>query len=132
MIKRKTSKCIECGNTRQIYAKKMCGHCYQNQAKKTPLKKPTKRIAKFSKKSLDSLKRYRKLRDIFLKENPICMYPGCKCREVTLHHARGRIGSFLTDKRYFKSLCWPHHQYIEQNPDLAQQLGLSYSRLKTI
>jgi len=131
MVKHKKANCDECGNLKFIYAKKLCSWCYEKQRKKTPLPKPKKQIAKFSKSSLSHLKRYRTLRDKFLSENPICMYPGCDSREVTLHHARGRIGAFLTDKGNFKSLCWPHHQHIEQNPALAKKLGLSYSRLKT-
>jgi len=97
---------------------------------KKPLTKEKKKIRVFSKKRLSRLKEYRIVRDQFLKENSICMYPGCSSREVTLHHGRGRLGSFLTDKKHFKSLCWPHHQKIEQNPALAVKLGLSYSRLK--
>lgn len=107
----------------------MCQYCYWKSKPNKHLQKATKPIKKFSKKSLDNLKRYKILRDKFLKENPICMYPNCKSNEVTLHHSRGRLGSFLTDKRYFKALCWPHHQHIEQNPALAKKLGLSYSRL---
>lgn len=128
-MKRKTSTCIICGNDRLIYCKKMCGYCYEKQRKKTPIKRPTKPIRKHSKKSLDQHYRYKKIRDKFLEDNPICMYPGCNSRKVTLHHARGRLGAFLTDKRWFKSLCWPHHQEIEHNPDLAKSLGLSFSRL---
>lgn len=129
MIKRKTSTCIVCGNTRQIYAKKMCGFCYERQRKKTPIKRPSKPIRKRSKNSIDQHRRYKRVRDKFLEENPICMYPGCISREVTLHHARGRIGSFLTDKRWFKSLCWKHHLHIETHPAEALKLRLSFSRL---
>lgn len=130
MIKRKTSICVSCGHTRQIYAKKMCCWCYEKQRKKIPLPKPKKQIRKFSNKSLDQLKRYRILRDKYLEENPICQYPGCKNREVTLHHKRGRQGAYLTDKRFFCALCWPHHQFIEQNPQIAYKLGLSLKRLE--
>ena len=107
----------------------MCGWCYERQRKKTPLKRPKKTIQKHSKKSLDQLRRYRNLRDKFLEENPICMYPGCNSREVTLHHGKGRNGAFLTDKRWFKSLCWKHHQHIETHPAEALKLQLSFSRL---
>jgi len=107
----------------------MCCWCYEKQRKKTPLPNPKKQIRKFSKKSLDQLKRYSLLRDKYLEENPICQYPGCKSREVTLHHTRGRQGAYLTDKRFFSALCWPHHQHIETHPEEARQLGLSYSRL---
>lgn len=127
MIKRKLKTCVSCLNKSYIFGHGMCQRCYRSKQK--PLPKPKKQIAKFSKTSLDKLKRYRKLRDKFLEENPICQYPECNSREVTLHHSRGRLGNLLTDKRFFKSLCWPHHQHIEQNPDLAKSLGLSFSRL---
>lgn len=127
-MKRKISNCVCCNQTRQIYAKNLCSVCYDKQRKRSALEKSTKPIRKQSKRSQDYLRHYKRARDRFLKENPICMYPGCNSREVTLHHGAGRLGSFLTDKRYFKSLCWPHHQHIEQNPALARKLGLSYSR----
>lgn len=130
MIKPKISTCVTCSKTKPIYAKKMCGWCYEKQRNKMPLKQAKKPIKQFSKKSLDNLKRYRILRDKYLKENPVCQYPGCQSRDVTLHHRRGRVGAYLTDKRFFSALCWPHHQHIELNPDLAKQLGLSLSRLE--
>ncbi len=129
MIKRKKKICISCGDQRYIFSKRMCLFCFQKQVPKKPFKKPTKKIKPISKKRSSQLVEYRKVRKQFLKENPICMYPGCNSTEVTLHHSRGRLGSFLSDKKYFKSLCWPHHQYIETNPVLAVKLGLSYSRL---
>lgn len=129
MIKRKTAECIECGLYRFIYAKKMCGYCYQKQRKKSPLLPPKKQIAKFSKKQLSNLREYRKVRDAYMKENPICQYPKCESKSSDLHHSKGRIGSLLTEVKYFKALCRAHHQHIEENPALAYKLGLSYSRL---
>lgn len=128
-MKRKTAICIVCGQERLIYAKKLCGYCYERQRKKTPIRRSNKPIRKQSKRYANQMRRYRRVRDEFLEDNPICQYPGCNSREVTLHHARGRLGAFLTDKRWFRSLCWPHHQEIETNPALAKSLGLSYSRL---
>ena len=128
-FKRKTAKCISCDHFRPIYAKKMCSWCYDKQRKKTPLKKTSKPIKQFSKTSLDKLRRYRKVRDKYLEENPICQYPGCKSKEVTLHHKAGRLGAYLTDKRFFSALCWPHHQYIETHPEESRKLGFSISRL---
>ena len=129
MIKRKKKLCIQCREQRYIFSKRMCLFCYQKNTPKKPLIKEKKKIRVFSKKRLAGLKEYRIAREQYLKENPLCMFPGCNSTEVTLHHSCGRIGAFLTDKRYFKSLCWPHHQHIEQNPVLARKLGLSYSRL---
>lgn len=127
MIKRKLKTCVSCQKQSYIFGHKMCSSCYRSKQK--PLPSPNKQIAKFSNKSLDHLKRYRILRDKYLEDNPICQYPGCKSREVTLHHLKGRIGAYLTDKRFFSALCWPHHQYIETHPEHAKKLGLSLSRL---
>lgn len=129
MIKRKQKLCIGCNTTQYIFAKKLCNFCYAKQTKK-PIKKQNKPIAKFSKKHLEKLKEYRILRDKFLKENNKCMYPGCESMDITLHHGAGRCGDLLTDVRFFKSLCWEHHQEIETNPELAKSLNLSHSRLK--
>jgi len=130
-MQKKQSTCVGCNILKYIYAKQMCQYCYWKSKPKKEIQKQFKPIKKFTKKSLDNLKRYRIVRDKFLKENPICMYPGCISLEVTLHHGKGRLGSLLTDKRFFKSLCWPHHQHIENNPALALTLGLSYSRTST-
>lgn len=72
---------------------------------------------------------YSKLRDKFLQDNPVCMFPECQSEQVTLHHSKGRIGNLLTDVSTFRSLCFKHHQYIELNPDIAKEWGLSESRL---
>jgi len=132
--------CISCKLENKKLIAKHCfeapSFCYQKYQQEKyrakQVEKPKKKktaIKPVSDKMLDKLKHYRRLRDKFLAENPVCMFPGCNCREVTLHHARGRVGAFLTDKRYFKSLCWPHHQYVESHPDEARKLGLSYCRL---
>ncbi|SEG75546.1 hypothetical protein SAMN05421877_11925 [Sphingobacterium lactis] len=132
-IKRKTANCIECNQLRLVYALKRCQQCYWKSKLKSWKKKPLKApIRKKSKKLTQQEREYRIVKARFLSENPVCMYPGCNSMEVTLHHAKGRIGTLLTDRRYFKSLCWPHHQHIEQNPVLARKLGLSYSRLSNI
>ena len=88
-----------------------------------------KRIKSVSDKKLVELAEYRVVRDQYLKDHPICEFYTCDCREVELHHAKGRIGSLLTDIRYFRSLCREHHQWAEKNPVLAKEMGLSLSRL---
>ena len=96
-----------------------------------PHKSVPNRIKPVSDKKLLELKEYRKLRDGYLKANPICEFAGCNSREVTLHHKSGRVGKLLTDSRYFCSLCIKHHSWAEENPLEAKQLGLSLSRLET-
>jgi len=112
-------------------------HYQKNQQAKQRIKqngkaKRTVKIKPISKNRLEALKRYRRLRDKYFEEHPVCEYPGCTSRDITLHHQRGRVGSFLTDKRYFKSLCWKHHEFVEQNPDVAKRLGLSLSRVEVV
>lgn len=110
--------------------------CYQKRQKaryeeKQKGKEPKKKapISPISASMAQELKVYRKVRDEYFKENPVCEFPGCESEYVTLHHAKGKIGKLLTDKRFFKSICWPHHRYCEENPAIAQELGLSYKRL---
>lgn len=88
-----------------------------------------KSIAPISGKRMDELKVYRKTRDGYFKEHPVCEYPGCTSTNIQLHHGAGRIGTFLTDKRYFKSLCDTHHRFVEINPLEAKRLNLSFKRL---
>ena len=91
--------------------------------------KPKKNLAPVSKNMQASLAKYRRLRDKYFEENPICEFPACNSKKITLHHKRGRIGEFLTDKRHFCSLCQKHHRWVEENPLEAKKMGLSDSRL---
>lgn len=88
-------------------------------------------MRKVSLKQAKRLREYNKLRDEFLKDKT-CQFPECNRTEVTLHHARGRIGNNLTDVSTFRALCWEHHQYIEVNPDVAKEWNLSLSRLSKL
>lgn len=88
------------------------------------------RIEQISKKRQAALARYRRLRDKYFEEHPVCEFTGCISRNITLHHKRGRLGSFLTDKRYFCSLCKEHHVWVETHPAEAKKMGLSDSRLE--
>ncbi len=98
-----------------------------NTASEKPFK--AKPIAKFSEKKIMALKIYRKLRDQYFKDHPVCEFPLCKSTDITLHHAKGRIGELLTDITYFRSLCLKHHSYIEAHPSVAKSFGLSFNRL---
>lgn len=94
-----------------------------------PVEKPAKinPVAKTD-KNLEALSKYRSERDLFLKQNPICMIDGCTGKS-TLHHAKGRIGKLLYDRKYFRNLCWKHHSYAETHPQWAYENG--YSVLRT-
>lgn len=151
-IKQNTGECIDCGYFGGLIAKR-CQKCYWSHRgllKKESLKTPendqkdeepkteppktenTKqrsRIAPVSAKRLDALKTYRRARDAYFKEHPVCEFPGCTSRNITLHHKRGRVGAFLTDKRWFCSLCQKHHTWVEEHPKEAQKMQLSLKRL---
>lgn len=128
-IKPKTGVCPECtdGRERPLISGKCQSHYWAGKRK--PLPKATKPIRPRSKNRERQEAKYRVARERYLKDNPVCQYPGCNSREVTLHHAKGRCGNLLHDKRYFKALCWPHHQHIELHPKEAKQLGLSLNRI---
>lgn len=100
-----------------------------SKPKKEIISKPKKPINQISNKRKEALKRYRRLRDKYFIDHPICEFKGCNSQNITLHHMKGRIGCFLTDKRYFKSLCLTHHRFVEDNPLEAIKMGLSFKRI---
>lgn len=141
-IKRKLKPCGICGDPKYLWVSQppMCRECNDmlkaikvsviEDMKPIKANKPKRiRIAACSKTRYSELAKYRRVRDRYFKDHPVCEYIGCNSQDVTLHHMRGRLGSLLTDKRYFKSLCLPHHQFVELHPDQAKQMGLSQSRL---
>lgn len=129
MIKLKIGLCPECidKSEKPIISGK-CQFHYWN-SKRKPLKPPTKPIKPRSKKRERQESKYRSERKKYLDANPICELHGCNSKEVTLHHMAGRVGNLIHDKRYFKALCWPHHQWVELHPNEAKSLGLSTTRL---
>lgn len=114
---------------------------YANKAEKKPYRPLSQtddgrqakafKIAPISLKKAKELKIYRIERDRYFKEHPICEFPGCASRKITLHHRRGRCGTLLTDRRYFCSLCLKHHNYVNEHNEEAQKLGFVESRLAT-
>jgi hypothetical protein len=98
-------------------------------AKPFPAPYRTKQIKKVSDSQLLKLARYRKARDEHFEKYPKCQYPGCDSTDVTLHHAAGKIGELLYNKKYFRSLCLPHHRWAELHPKEAKKLKLSVTRL---
>jgi len=140
----KLKECSECKVLGPLWKAnpKLCKSCWlkissskQLKSKNdTPTRKPIKssayRIKSVSDKKLIELKEYRVVRDGYLSANKICEHPECKNLSEDLHHAKGRVGSLLTDVRYFKALCRRCHRWVEDNPDEAKAIGLSLSRLE--
>lgn len=92
--------------------------------------KPRKPIPKVSKKLAKQRRVYEKNKATYFETVEHCEFPGCEVTNVTLHHAAGRIGDKLTDLSNFVALCWAHHQWCEEHPIEAKELGLSVSRLQ--
>lgn len=148
MITKKKKVCYGCNKEQFIWGNKdghkYCIKCWNSlkypdtDSLVTPVANPTpsvKKVKKFykinpiSKSRQEALKTYRSRRDEYFQEHPICEFPGCSSKEIDLHHKKGRTGSFLTDKRYFCSLCRAHHIWVENHPQEAQKMGLSLKRL---
>jgi len=111
----------------------MCKSCWYNYCKENNKgsKKLKTTVRKISNTEIERQKKYRPIRDKYLKENPICVYPGCNSKEVSVHHAKGRTGDLLFDTKYFRSLCWKHHQKIEHyDVGLGRELNLIIKRLE--
>lgn len=88
------------------------------------------KICPVSKSKGKKLREYEKVKAEYFKDHPVCEFEGCESTAITLHHVAGRCGSLLTDKQHFKSLCWPHHRFVEENPLEAFKMGLVKSRLE--
>jgi len=139
----KETTCIDCGD--DTIRKTISGRCFEypfhyqkykekvyadrKANKDSGETKKLKPIPNVSQKQLERLKEYKKAKEEYFKEKPICEYPNCNSTQIQLHHRGGRIGSLLTDKRNFASLCDEHHRICELNPLHAKELGLSVDRL---
>lgn len=126
-MKQKKKICKQCGRETNIYASKCCLPCYklQNpekfQIKRTELKKTQTKIKPVSDKQKKRLDKYFELRDIYLKEHPICEFKGCNSKEVDLHHKGLRTGDNLY--RHFMSCCRYHHSWIHEHPIQSKEKG---------
>lgn len=96
--------------------------CAKIVAKPAVKRKP---IAKLSVKRVKQNAEYLKIRAKFLvgKVCPITKKPATE-----VHHLRGRIGALLTDERYFLGVTRKGHQWIEEHPEEAYELGYSLKR----
>lgn len=140
----KLKECSECKEMTYLWKAnpKLCKKCWlkispskllkskSDTSTRKTIKSSSHRIKSVSDKKLVELKEYRKLRDGYLSANKVCEHPKCKNLSEDLHHAKGRVGSLLTDVRYFKALCRKCHRWVEDNPEEAKALGLSLSRLE--
>ena len=136
MIKQKIGKCSECepdAPEQPLIAGKCQRHYWQFRSTKWKKSEPKERkpIPKFSAKQLENLKKYRKVRDEFMKEHPNCQarLQGCTIKATDLHHRAGRSGNSLTDTEYFMALCRPCHNKIEDGGKWVYELAFKINRI---
>lgn len=135
MIKQKTGICQRCDDTRTVpLIAGLCKFHYWNsraalKGKKEP--KPRKPVKKVSDKRSKENKIYTGKRIIFLAEHKICeaKLEGCTIKSTDVHHIRGRCGELFLDETHWKALCRSCHKFVEENSEMAKELGLSESRL---
>ncbi len=94
--------------------------------RRTPLARARRRINAISTTRRRSLNAYAKAARAWKAqpENRACRFPGCRRPATDIHHTRGRIGSLLTDTRFWVPVCRSHHDWIGANPASARDLGL--------
>ena len=124
-LKDKVCKDSDCNQKFTPYSsfQKYCGYeCHAKNKSKKETKK--KAISPVSKKRLDELAHYRKVRDKYLKDNPVCEVHDCNNPSDHIHHVNGRTGKRLYDDNYFMAVggCC-HPKKIHENPEWARKNG---------
>lgn len=127
MIQAKLKMCAGCNQLKHIWKshkkEKFCKECWYKQ-------EPPKKAAPISKRMQEANESYAKLRDAFMYINPNCQAKlvGCTGKATDVHHKAGRNDNYLRVGTWL-AVCRTCHQWIEENPLEAKELGLSQSRL---
>ena len=104
----------------------LCFNCKERK----PLEKKVYKINKMSDKGKKEIQLYTKLRKPFLEQHPVCEAKvkclGAEAKEV--HHKRGR-GPYLNDVSTWLPVCRACHNWVEEHPEAAAELGLRQSRI---
>ena len=134
MIEKRKKLCNNC-NTEQFIWKndkgsRYCKSCWYRS--KEPAAKPLnkKRINPKSKKMQILDLAYSKLRRKFMEEKPMCeaALHCCNGGSTDVHHKKGR-GKYLLMVSTWLSVCRQCHNYIEEHPEEAIELGYSEKRI---
>jgi hypothetical protein len=130
----------DCNNPVENQDTGLCPSCGRKQRKQQEAKpKKVYRIPSVSKKQKKAISEYSKAKAEFFNDPKnricrVCKLPGAD----SIHHSRGRIGSLLTDQRYFIPIhsfnVHPQfgcscHEYIETHPEYAKEIEVTKSRL---
>ena len=124
-----------CGEEKVIWknheGKRYCKQCWSCQK---PAQKPTARkpIAHSSPKRSKEERVYQGKRIIFLNKHPLCemRIPNiCTNVATDIHHMEGRTGDNYLDDSKWKAGCRQCHNWVEDHPKEAKELGLSLRRI---
>lgn len=91
-------------------------------ARKSPLKRGSKRLKPASANRSVELKKYYELRQSILFERSRCEMPGCHMLARDVHHKAGR-GPNLNNTATWMCLCRRHHEQIHESPTWARAMG---------
>jgi len=92
----------------------------QTELKRTGTLK-RKRLRRVSAKQRTRNAKYKKLKDAYMYENPVCEFFGCQELSVDCHHMAGRIGNNMF--RHFMAVCRYHHAWIHSHAREVRELG---------
>ena len=81
-----------------------------------------KRINYQSENRAEQEKIYQRKKKIYMDNHKVCEC-GCGRPSEDLHHRAGRIGSLLTDERYFMAVSRICHGKIHTNPKESREKG---------
>lgn len=126
----KNKTCLECNNP--IWARGRCKyHDYFHNKNNPKVAKKYAPAEKLSGKRKEDEAKYQKLRVEYLNRFPHCEphLTGCTQFSTTIHHKAGRTGPLIYDVKHFLACCMSCHSRIENNPDMAKEMGFSVSRL---
>lgn len=76
-------------------------------------------ISKVSSKRAKQLREYKRVKEDYFYDNPLC--EACGSTQIVLHHKKGRRGERLTDRMYFMTVCTPCHNLIHAHPEWAYE-----------
>lgn len=134
-------KCAgDCHKVTYLWSHGYCKQCWFKMNPPKPIKKqrvkPSKDKEKVQRKYDQSLA-YKEARLEFLETKdhcevglPDCLvpYPIYDKSQLQVHHKAGRMGNFLTNKKYFLCVCQNCHRYLEDHPAWAMSNEYSVSR----
>ncbi len=75
-----------------------------------------------SKAKAKEYRKYFTLKAEAFSNNARCEFPDCTEQATQVHHAKGRHGPLLCDKKYWWLLCFEHHYWVHTYPNKARQI----------